>query len=54
MTDQDTKDKSDDDLFREAMGEMGDVAPLKSRAVQTQARVLSAADAGPTATQLER
>ncbi len=54
MTDRDSKNKSDDDLFREAMGEMGDVAPLKSRAVQTEPRVLSAADAGPTAVQLER
>jgi len=54
VTERDNNNDSDDDLFREAMGEMGDVAPLKSRTVQTEERVLSGSDVGPTAAQLER
>lgn len=42
---------NDDDLFRAAMGEMGDVAPLKTRTVPIER---DKADAGPTASQLER
>lgn len=41
----------EDDLFRAAMGEMGDVAPLKTRTVPV---ARDKADATPTASQLER
>ena len=54
MSERDNKPTDDDDLFREAMGEMGDVAPLKSRTVEPFEPGAAAPDKGPTAAQLER
>jgi len=54
MSSSDNDNQADDKLFREAMGEMGDVAPLKSRKVQPTQPGVAVLDSQPTAAQLER